>query len=234
MDDKRAHVRAMFSRIAPNYDLVNRLMTFGMDRHWRKRAAQLSLTDDVPEPLLLDVGTGTGDLAIMLAKLRPHAHVVGLDLTSEMMGLAFKKAKNGRTNSSPGLINGDTLYLPFPSDTFNGITSGFVLRNLTSLDQAFAEMVRVAKPNARIVALEITRPRQPVWRTLYRLYFNRFAPLLGGLVSGDFPAYRYLPYSLSIFVTADELAGIMTRAGLRNVNYVLLNLGTVAIHFGVK
>jgi demethylmenaquinone methyltransferase/2-methoxy-6-polyprenyl-1,4-benzoquinol methylase len=234
MNDKRAFVRAMFSRIAPNYDLANRLMTFGMDQRWRRRAAQVSLTHETNKPLVLDLGTGTGDQAMMISTVNPHAHIVGIDFTTEMMDLALTKARRAGITSALSLVNGDSLDLPFPGNTFNGICSAFVLRNVASLDRAFAEMVRVAKPNAPIVALEITPPQQPIWGTLFRLYFFRVAPLLGGLVSGDFPAYRYLPYSLSIFISAEELAGIMKSAGIRNVQYILLNLGTVAIHFGFK
>jgi demethylmenaquinone methyltransferase / 2-methoxy-6-polyprenyl-1,4-benzoquinol methylase len=234
VSDKRTLVRGMFSRIAPNYDLANRLLTFGMDQSWRKQAAQFTLSGEVREPYLLDIGTGTGDLAITLSTLCPNGHLVGIDLTTEMLELAVAKIGRDRTNPAPRLINGDSLDLPFPGDTFDGVTSAFVLRNLASLESAFAEMVRVAKPNARIVALEITQPGQPIWRTFYRLYFYRVVPLLGGLVSGDFPAYRYLPYSLSIFVSAGELTRIMTHAGIRNVQYILLNRGTVAIHFGIK
>jgi demethylmenaquinone methyltransferase/2-methoxy-6-polyprenyl-1,4-benzoquinol methylase len=224
----------MFARIAPNYDLANRLMTFGMDLSWRKRAAALTLADAEADPSLLDIGAGTGDMALLLSALCPRAHIVGLDFTSEMLSLAMAKIRRAGTDPAPGLVNGDSLDLPFPADTFHGITSAFVLRNLADLDLAFAEMVRVAKPNGRIVALEITQPRQPIWHGLYRGYFSRVLPLLGGLVSGDFPAYRYLPYSVSIFVSADELAEIMTRAGIRNVQYIVLNFGMVAIHFGVK
>jgi demethylmenaquinone methyltransferase / 2-methoxy-6-polyprenyl-1,4-benzoquinol methylase len=234
LNDKRAFVRAMFSRIAPNYDLANRLMTFGMDQRWRKRTAQVTLSKNDQEPLVLDVGTGTGDQAIMISALSPHAHIVGVDLTTEMMALAASKVSRISGDMMLRLVNGDSLELPFPANTFSGICSSFVLRNVTSLDRAFAEMVRVAKPNAPIVALEITPPRIPVWRTLFRFYFFQIAPLLGGLVSRDLPAYRYLPYSLTVFVSADELAGIMSRAGVRNVRYILLNLGTVAIHFGIK
>jgi demethylmenaquinone methyltransferase/2-methoxy-6-polyprenyl-1,4-benzoquinol methylase len=232
--DKRTFVRQMFARIAPHYDLANRLMTFGLDQRWRKRAAQIALAYGGPDPHLLDLGTGTGDMANMVAALNPHARVVGLDLTREMMELAVTKLRTGGTSHMPGLVNGDTLDLPFPASTFDAITSAFVLRNLVALDRAFCEMVRVAKPGARIVALEITRPRQPIWSALYRLYFYRAASVVGGIVSGDFAAYRYLPYSLSVFVSAEELGAIMTRAGIRDLKFVLLNLGTVAIHFGIK
>lgn len=234
MNDKRTFVRQMFARIAPRYDLANRLMTFGLDGRWRNRAAQIALEGRRKGPYLLDLGTGTGDLASRLATLSSNAHVVGLDLTLEMMGLAATKMKRVRAGPGGELVNGDTLDLPFPDNTFDAITSAFVLRNLVDLDRAFSEMIRVARPKARIVALEITQPREPLFGAFYRFYFNRAAPVIGGLVSGDFAAYRYLPYSLSVFVSAEELAATMTRAGIREVKFIALNFGTVAIHFGTK
>ena len=229
MAEKRSYVRAMFARIAPRYDLMNRLMTLGRDQVWRRRAAHLALGSNAPAPRFLDLATGTGDLARVLLQLKHHAQVVGLDLTFEM--LLGARAKN---LYSIQFINGDALELPFPNDTFDGITSAFMLRNVVDLARSFEEMVRVAKPNARIVALEITQPRLPVWRELYSFYFYRVVPILGGIISGDMQAYRYLPQSVSRFVSPQELATVMTHAGVRELQYQLLNLGTIAIHFGMK
>ncbi len=235
MNDKRSYVRSMFGRIAPHYDLLNRLMSMGMDQAWRCRAAELALDGSPDSPLALDLATGTGDLIIALNDIKPNARVVGLDLTYEMLALAPDKL----AHSSPGtlalgLVDGDTLDLPFPENTFEAITSAFMLRNLVDVERGFREMVRVTKPGGRIVALEITRPRLPIWRALFELYFYRMVPILGGVVSGDFGAYSYLPNSLQRFISPEELAATMTRAGVRDVRWVLLNLGTVAIHYGVK
>lgn len=235
MNEKRRYVRDMFGRIAPRYDLLNRLMSMGMDQAWRRRAAALAIGDAGDSPLALDLATGTGDLIITLAECKPHARVVGLDLTFEMVALAPAKLRTSRGRvQATGLVNGDSLDLPFPGDTFDAITSAFMLRNLVDLERGFREMVRVARPGGHIVALEITRPRLPLWRALFELYFYRMVPVLGGLISGDFGAYRYLPQSLQRFISPEELAAIMTRAGVRDVRWVLLNLGTVAIHYGVK
>jgi len=226
--EKRSYVQTMFARIAPRYDLLNRVMTFGMDQSWRLRAARLAVGAQ-PAPRVLDLATGTGDFAIALERVAPQSRVIGLDLVVEMLLVAQRK--NGA--SGIPLLAGDALDLPFPAETFDAITSAFMLRNVVSLDRAFAEMARVTKPGGRVVALEITQPRLPLWSTLYKFYFYRLVPLLGGALS-DREAYRYLPDSAARFVSADELAEIMRGAGLRDVGYELLNLGTVALHVGRK
>lgn len=232
-NEKRSYVREMFARIAPRYDTLNRLMTFGMDQGWRVRAARLAV-GGTSAPFVLDLATGTGDFAIALEAMAQNARVIGLDLVPEMLEFARRKnfARAGPREALP-LLAGDALDLPFPDNTFDAITSAFMLRNVVNLERAFQEMARVAKPYARIVALEITQPRLPLWSTLYKFYFYRLVPLLGGALS-DRDAYRYLPDSAARFVNADELARIMTNAGLREVRYELLNLGTVAIHVGIK
>lgn len=227
-DQKRAYVRAMFARIAPRYDLLNRLMTLGRDQTWRLRAAQLAVGSN-PSARVLDLATGTGDLILALDQVAPAAQVVGLDLVPEMLAVAKEKTRGARG----ALLAGDALDLPFAAGTFDAITSAFMLRNVVDLPQAFREMARVTRHGACIAALEITQPRLPFWSALYRFYFYRFIPLLGGALS-DQSAYRYLPDSLKRFVSADELAEIMRGAGLREVRYELLNLGTVAIHVGVR
>ena len=223
----------MFARIAPGYDLGNRLMTFGQDQGWRVRAARVALDGAPAAPRVLDLATGTGDLALALAQVNPQARTVGLDLTYEMLAGAAGKLERADHHRAIQLLNGDTLDLPFPTGAFDAITSAFMLRNLVDLERGLKEMVRVTRPGGRIVALEITRPHLPLWRELFRLYFYQIAPLLGAAATGDFEAYHYLPNSLTYFLSADELAAVMTRAGVKNVQYVLLNLGTVAIHYGI-
>ncbi len=225
---KRTYVQNMFARIAPRYDLMNRLMTFGMDANWRARAARMAVGENAA-PFVLDLATGTGDFAIAIQQLRPNARVIGLDLVYEM--LAYAQQKN-KARAIP-LVTGDALDLPFPNNTFDAITSAFMLRNVVSLERAFAEMARVAKPGGRVVALEITQPRLPLWSALYKFYFYRLVPMLGGALS-DTDAYRYLPDSAARFVNADELANVMRSARLENVKYELLNVGTIAIHRGDK
>jgi demethylmenaquinone methyltransferase/2-methoxy-6-polyprenyl-1,4-benzoquinol methylase len=235
MDDKRSYVRAMFGRIAPRYDLMNRLMSFGQDQTWRRKTCRLVLQGAGPAPLSLDLATGTGDLAISLLEARPDGTVVGLDLTYGMLALAPAKLRAVPAGMSRiSMVNGDSLELPFPDNSFDAITSAFMLRNLVDLDRAFAEMLRVTRPGGRIAALEITRPRLPLWRALFGFYFYRMVPVLGGFITGEYEAYKYLPRSLSLFISPQDLAAIITRAGFQDVRFELLNLGTVAIHHALK
>ena len=231
MDEKRSFVRAMFARIAPRYDLANRLMTFGRDQRWRLRTAHIALDNAGETPRVLDLATGTGDLALAVTEVRPRARVIGLDLTFAMLERARIKTKRA---GAIALMTGDTLDLPFPDNTFDAITSSFMLRNLVDLDRGFREMVRVTRPGGLIAALEITRPTLPLWRQLFHLYFYRFVPIAMGVVSGAPSAYRYLPDSLTSFTGPEALAGVMRDAGVRRVQYSLLNLGSIAIHYGEK
>ncbi len=230
--DKYAAVNRMFGRIARRYDLMNALMTLGLDRHWRRLAARAAA---LPEGgLALDVGTGTGDLACELARATPGAHVVGLDYTSPMLARAPGKALRGRVDDRTGWVRADGLRLPFPDETFHAITSAFVLRNFTDLDAAFSEMARVARPSGRVVALEISPTGSPVWRPLFDLYFHRIVPQLGSLITGDRTAYDYLPSSVAAFLSPGAVADRMEEAGLMPQMPIRLLLGSVVIHIGAK
>ena len=179
---------------------------------------------------MLDVGTGTGDFLPLLieAGYRP----VGADFTYAMMARGREKlaSRIGRA----ALAAGDALALPFPDEAFDGLVNGFLLRNLADLPQGLAEMCRVVKPGARVVCLEITNPTLPVFREAFGLYFGHLVPIIGGLISGRPDAYAYLPESVRGFVSPDQLKALMEAAGLRQVRYRRLALGTVTIHVGAK
>lgn len=226
--DKPQKVRAMFARIAHRYDLMNRLMTGGLDLRWRRHAIQACALK--PGARLLDVGTGTGDLAAEALRQAPGAQVIGCDFTLPMM--LRGRMKPGRDGIQ--WVGGDALQLPFPDETFEAVVSGFVMRNVADLALAFHEQARVVRPGGRVVCLEAVRPPQRWWTPLYRLYFHRIVPLLGWLVAGDRAAYTYLPQSVEHFFTLGELAEAMARAGLQIHETRTFMLETVALVVGIK
>ncbi len=226
--ERAQYVQGMFARISARYDLMNRLMTGGRDRAWRRDVVRLAELG--PNARLLDVATGTGDILIEALSRYPDVLAIGSDFTLEMM-------VTGRTKAGAQAIcwnTADALHLPFPDNTFDAVTSGFGVRNFIDREQAFREQLRVVKPGGRVICLEISKPPRNLWRPFFLFFFNKIVPLAGGLISGQRDAYTYLPQSVNEFLTPDELKTIMERAGLREVSYKRLMMGTVAIHAGVK
>jgi demethylmenaquinone methyltransferase/2-methoxy-6-polyprenyl-1,4-benzoquinol methylase len=231
--DKPTYVRQMFGGIASVYDRMNRLMTGGMDGRWRDFAARQIVLE--PGQVALDVGTGTGDLAIAVARhSAPGARVIGVDFTPEMLAEGREKLARMGLADRIELRQGDGARLDFPDNTFAACCSAFVVRNLADLRGGFAEMLRVVKPGGRVVCLEISHPRNRLFASLFRLYFTRVVPLLGKLIGRAFDAYTYLPTSASVFPDAAGLQAIMEQAGWEDVHYYLLTGGTVAVHVATK
>ena len=219
-------VRAMFDRIAGFYDVMNSVMTAGLHHRWRARAVDLA--DVGPGSHVLDVASGTGDLAIELARrVGPAGEVIGSDFSEEMLDRARQKA--------PGLTWewGNALDLPYASARFDAATVGFGARNFSDLDQGLSEMARVVKPGGKVVVLEITTPRKPPLSTFYRVWFDRVVPLIGR-VTGEDEAYTYLPNSVRRFPGPEGLAAAMTRAGLTDVRWILTAGGIIALHVGTR
>lgn len=235
-DEKPVYVNAMFARIAPTYDLVNRLMTLGQDQRWRREL--LALASLPPHGALLDVGTGTGDLAYEAQRLYPTVRVHGADFTWEMMavGQARRAQAAGAHGNSAVLpfVQADVCHLPYAEASFDAVVSGFLVRNVVDRTAAFAEMARVTKRGGRVLCLETTPPGASLVGQGSALYFKHVVPLLGGIVSGDRTAYTYLPQSTAGFVDPEELKRSMERAGLQGVVYQTLMFGTVAIHLGIR
>jgi demethylmenaquinone methyltransferase/2-methoxy-6-polyprenyl-1,4-benzoquinol methylase len=217
----------MFDRIAPRYDLMNRLMSLGLDRRWRRLAA--AAADVSLGSRALDVCTGTGDLAFDLAeRVGPAGGVVGADFSEAMLERGRAKAVS---RSLPvTFTHADALELPFADDSFHAATVAFGARNWADLDRGLAEMTRVVRPGGRVVVLDITSPRR--LRAVHAVWFDRIVPRLGALVGGDRAAYGYLPASAKRFPPPAELAQAMTEAGLTGVSWRGFMGGIVALHHG--
>jgi demethylmenaquinone methyltransferase/2-methoxy-6-polyprenyl-1,4-benzoquinol methylase len=230
VDRRPERVEAMFSAIARRYDLMNRLMTMGLDQRWRRAAA--GAADLPPAQPALDACCGTGDLALALARRYPRSRITGFDFSEEMLRLAHQKAGRAGLASSVELVRGDLLELPFADDSFCATTVAFGVRNVTDLPRAFAEMARVTRPGGRVVCLEITTPPGGLGRRFHELWFDRLVPELGRLVAGDGSAYSYLPASVRAFPSAEELSLVMRAAGLTAVHFVRFGFGIIAMHAG--
>ena len=222
---EEGQVRAMFDRIAGVYDAMNTVMTAGLDRRWRQRAADLARLS--PGDRALDVATGTGDLALELARrVGGGGEVVGADFSEAMLERARAKAPDG-----PRFEWADALALPYESGSFDAATVGFGARNFSQLDRGVAEMARVVRPGGRVVILEITTPQRPPLSWFYSVWFDRLVPGLGRL-AGDPDAYSYLPSSVKRFPGPRALAAVMSDAGMQDVRWLLTAGGIIAIHHG--
>ena len=229
---KRRYVSDLFARIAPRYDLMNTVMTGGMHHRWRSVAARVAVSG--LEGAALDVATGTGDLALTLARARGISSVVGLDLLPEMVLRARSKAHIRGLGGDVQFMVGDALSLPFPDNTFVCITSGWGLRNMPDLRRSLEEMTRVVRPGGRVVSLESLPVRGGLFQYPFRLFFHHVVPMMGQIIAGDRAAYTYLPQSVEGFHSADELARHFEEVGLENVGYRRMGLGAVAVHWGTK
>ncbi len=228
---KGAYVREMFAAIAPRYDRANRLLTAGVDEAWRKRAvAELAAPRGgrVARPVLRHRRPG-----LPPAALDPELRVTGVDFTRPMLDGARTRAGKADPGHRAAFLEGDVTALPFPDGSFDGATMGFSMRNVVDIVGTLKEARRVLKPGARFVNLDVTKPPHPLVRRLFGLYFYGLVPLVGGLVGGSKTAYRYLPNSLTNFPDADGLAERFRTAGFREVRYVRLGFGAIAVHVGV-
>ena len=223
-------VRSMFTRIAARYDLMNSLMTGGRHHAWRRRVARAAAA--APDGPVLDLATGTADLALALRALDPRRLVVGADFSEGMLREGRAKLAARGERRVP-LLAADALALPFLDGAFACVMSAFLLRNLEDLARGFREMRRVTRPGGLVLSLDIVRPEAPVWGSLFGVYFGKLVPAIGALVARDRQAYTYLPQSVDRFVTPPALARLMEKVGLRDVRYRRLGLGTIALHVGV-
>ncbi len=227
-----AWVRGMFSRIAGRYDLLNHLLSFNLDRYWRRRTvAALCRIKPDREARILDLCCGTGDVLIALEQQR-GAPALGADFAHPM--LTGAAAKLERSHLSSRLIEADGLMLPLRDGALDAITIAFGFRNFANYRRGLAEMLRVLKPGGITAILEFSQPRNRAFGAVYGWFSNVVLPRVGGLISGSPQAYSYLPQSISKFPRAEELAAEMRAAGFSRVEYELMTFGAVALHIGWK
>ena len=228
--ERAAYVQGMFGRIAGRYNLMNRLMTGGQDLKWRRFVVQKAglKTGDK----LLDLATGTGDIAFEAVKAVQGIQVVGGDFSLPMMQVGQNLPLGNRV----GWTGADVLNLPFPDNTFNAVTSGYLARNVVDIPRMFAEQLRVLKAGGRIVLLDSSPPKDNLLKPFIEIHLRYVIPLLGRIVAGKngADAYQYLPSSTQAFKSPEELAALMTQAGVRNVHYRTFMFGTMAVHWGEK
>jgi demethylmenaquinone methyltransferase/2-methoxy-6-polyprenyl-1,4-benzoquinol methylase len=225
-------VREMFATIAARYDLLNHLLSGNIDRKWRRLVAKNVFTS-LPgtNRRILDVACGTGDLSLTLHEAG-EGQIVGIDFCRPMLNIAVAKAlKHG---FQIPFIEGDALDLPFRDRSFDGATIAFGLRNLSSVEAGFKELFRILRPGGRVVVLEFSRPRTPILRSLFSIYFTNVLPVFGGLISGSRSAYEYLPQSVSRFPGQEELASMMKVVGFEEVTFQNLTGGIAALHLGTR
>lgn len=228
--EKGTFVREMFARIAPRYDLANRVLTVGLDERWRRRAIRLLAPPHGGR--ILDCCCGTGDLVFGLLRVDPTLDVTGIDFCRPMLERAQERAQ--RRHAVARFAEGDVMAMPFADESFDGVTMGFSLRNVVDVDATLAEILRVLRPGARFVSLDVTKAPNRTFKRFFDLYFYRVVPFIGGIVGGSRAAYAYLPNSLTHHPNAPELRNRFTRAGFAHAGYVPLMGGSIAVHYGTK
>jgi demethylmenaquinone methyltransferase/2-methoxy-6-polyprenyl-1,4-benzoquinol methylase len=229
---KEARIREMFAQIAPTYDLLNSVLSLGIHHRWR--AAALACAQVRPGSVVLDLASGTADLALGAARLvSPGGRVVGADFCRPILALGAAKARRRRAEAMAFVV-ASADHLPFPDGCFDAVVMGFALRNVPSIEHCLAEMARVTRPGGWVVNLDLTRPTRPWLRPLYRFYQDRLMPFVGGLISGRREAYTYLPKSIQAFPPPEEIAEVCRRVGLGQVRFESLSGGLATIHCGCK
>lgn len=230
--NKTQQVREMFDNIAPAYDFMNRAMTFGIDRIWRRKAVDMLKAH--PHSTILDVATGTGDLAILLARRTDATAITGIDLSEGMIAVGQRKIADAGLSDRITLHAGDSLAMPWETHSFHAVTVAYGVRNFENLLQGYREMLRVLRPGGTITVIELSTPTSPIIKPLYHLYTRHIIPIVGRMVSKDVRAYAYLPESIAAVPQGPEMTAIMNQAGFTDTRYRRLTFGTCTIYTGRK
>lgn len=228
---KKEQIESMFNQIAGRYDFLNRFLSGGTDVYWRKQAIS-TLKKDKPK-IILDIATGTADLAIQAMKTLHPEKVIGVDISEEMLEFGRKKLKKKGLFSSIELLRADSEQLIFDDNKFDAVTVSFGVRNFQNLEKGLNEMLRVLRPGGKVVILEFSRP-QAWFRPIFNFYSSKVTPGLGKWISGDKKAYQYLHDSVSVFPSGKEFCAILEKTGYKNVSYKPLTFGIATIYTGIK
>ncbi len=231
VEGKKPHIERMFNSIAPRYDLLNRVLSGGVDQQWRRRVMSEVLAHKPTR--LLDVATGTADLALMAAK-KGVPTVIGVDISDEMLEVGRKKVVRRELSEQVDLQNGDAEKLPFSDSQFDVSTVAFGVRNFEDLGEGLRQIQRVLRPGGKLIVLEFSRPRAFPIKQLYAFYGRFILPTIGRLISGDSGAYTYLPESISVFPEGEEFIGWLNEAGFERCRAHRLTFGIASMYVGYR
>lgn len=228
---KKEQVAAMFNNIAPKYDLLNTILSFGIHKSWRKKA--IGFLQNKNPKTILDVATGTGDFAIEALSLNPDL-ITGIDISDEMLRLGIKKIIKCKADKKIKLVHGDSENLPFEAFSFDAVIVAFGVRNFENLEQGLENIFRVLKPEGTLVVLEFSKPKTLFIRKIYTFYFNNMMPFIGKIISKDSSAYSYLPESVNAFPDGADFIKIMEKVGFSDTNFCGLTFNIANIYTGKK
>lgn len=228
---KKQQVEQMFNDIAHKYDFLNRFLSLGIDRGWRKAA--IKAIAEIKPKIILDVATGTADLAIAALKLKPE-HITGIDISAQMLAEGQVKIDKKGFNNQIQLMKGDSEALPFADNHFDAVTVAFGVRNFENLQNGINEMYRVLKPGGKIAVLEFSKPKSFPYKQFYQFYFSNILPLWGGLISSSKKAYEYLPESVKYFPEGNDFLAYITKAGFKQTKVKTLTFGTCSLYTAIK
>ena len=225
-------IAAMFDRISPKYDRLNHLLSFNIDKVWRRKTAK-AVAKQHPTSIL-DLATGTADLAIAMAKRNPNAHIIGMDISEKMLDIGKEKVKKQGLENQIELCLGDAAALPFGGNSFDAVTIAFGVRNFEDKDKGLAEIQRVLKPDGHAFILEFSMPEKFPMKQLYRLYFKHILPVIGRYASKDPSAYTYLPQSVETFPKPNDFLHILDDVGLKNSSLRRFSFGIATLYTACK